>query len=97
MILRVMMLVNADYDDRQFQTSFTSNFYVTHWDPSYKYLSANGITRYLAWRNARTVSNFFYTSHMVCDYFDTLMQDLNKVLFCVILFHFVSKINVKDL
>ena len=36
--------------------------------------------RYLAWRNARTVSNFFYTSHMVYDYFDTLMQDLNKVL-----------------
>merc|ERR1712032_411385 len=34
--------------------------------------------KYLAWRNARTVSNFFYTSHMVCDYFDTLMQDLNK-------------------
>jgi len=34
--------------------------------------------KYLAWRNARTVSNFFYTSHMVWDYFDTLMQDLNK-------------------
>lgn len=34
--------------------------------------------KYLAWRNARTVSNFFYTSNMVWDYFDTLMQDLNK-------------------
>jgi len=34
--------------------------------------------KYLEWRNARTVSNFFYTSHMVYDYFDTLMQDLNK-------------------
>merc|ERR1712179_92627 len=40
-------------------------------------LPEEGLT-YLAWRNARTVSNFFYTSHMVCDYFDTLMQDLNK-------------------
>ena len=46
--------------------------------PTYRNLLTTG--RYLAWRNARTVSNFFYTSHMVCDYFDTLMQDLNKVL-----------------
>jgi hypothetical protein len=34
--------------------------------------------RYLGWRNARTVSNFFYTSHMVKDYYLTLLQDLNK-------------------
>lgn len=35
--------------------------------------------KYLKWRNARTVSNFFYTRHMVVDYCVTLLQDLNKV------------------
>ena len=50
---------------------------VSFHDTSWIYIC---ICRYLAWRNARTVSNFFYTSHMVWDYFDTLMQDLNKVL-----------------
>lgn len=40
-------------------------------------LPAEGL-KYLEWRNARTVSNFFYTSHMVSDYFRTLLQDLNK-------------------
>jgi len=34
--------------------------------------------KYLEWRNADTVSNFFYTRHMVVDYFITQMQDLNK-------------------
>merc|ERR1712055_1118532 len=40
-------------------------------------LTAEGM-KYLEWRNPRTVSKFFYTSHMVTDYFITQLQDLNK-------------------
>ena len=62
-----MIFCNFDFDCNGFEWFDTSWTYIC-------------ICRYLAWRNARTVSNFFYTSHMVWDYFDTLMQDLNKVL-----------------
>lgn len=59
------------------------------WDPSERdrdlervtkdyNLLQEGVDRYLGWRNSRTVSNFFYTSHMVEDYYITLLQDLNK-------------------
>merc|ERR1712055_992751 len=41
-------------------------------------LTAEGM-KYLEWRNPRTVSKFFYTSHMVTDYFITQLQDLNKL------------------
>jgi hypothetical protein len=41
-------------------------------------LPAEGL-KYIEWRNARTVSKFFYTHRMVKDYFLTLLQDLNKV------------------
>jgi len=41
-------------------------------------LTAEG-KKYLEWRNPRTVSKFFYTSHMVTDYFITQLQDLNKL------------------
>jgi len=34
--------------------------------------------KYLKWRNAHTVSKFFYTHRMVHDYFVTQMQDINK-------------------
>jgi len=40
-------------------------------------LHADGM-KYLEWRNAKTVSKFFYTHHMVIDYFITQLQDLNK-------------------
>ena len=65
--MRIGMIVYFDFDCNGFEWFDTSWTYIC-------------ICRYLAWRNARTVSNFFYTSHMVWDYFDTLMQDLNKVL-----------------
>jgi len=35
--------------------------------------------KYIEWRNAYTVSNFFYTWNMVKDFFITQLQDINKV------------------
>jgi len=35
--------------------------------------------KYIEWRNAYTVSNFFYTWNMVHDFFLTQLQDINKV------------------
>jgi len=34
--------------------------------------------KYLKWRNEYTVSNFFYTWHMIKDYYKTNLQDINK-------------------
>jgi len=36
--------------------------------------------KYIQWRNEYTVSNFFYTWHMIYDDFITQLQDINKVL-----------------
>ena len=35
--------------------------------------------KYIKWRNADTVSNFFYTWNMIYDHFVSMMQDINKV------------------
>ena len=81
MMLIMLVMMTDSFKHHQLKT-FMAHIKTHHTNTrSYKYLSTNGAKRYLAWRNARTVSNFFYTSHMVCDYFDTLMQDLNKVSF----------------